>query len=133
MEYRNEESGRQCLAQYQAIVDYNLQLKIKMLDDSANVTKGVGTTKLHIYASDSALQLRAGMRMAQASDANKLKGLAGQLASATRAPIPVDQRSRTRHGFNHNETGRLLIPIDYLMAYDMDPAKCVSKISTLTY
>ena len=55
MEYRNEESSRQCLAQYQAIVDYNLQLKIKMLDDSANVAKGVGTTKPHIYVSDSAL------------------------------------------------------------------------------
>ena len=133
MEYRNKESGHQCLAQYQAIVDYNPQFKIKMLDDSVNVAKEVGTTKLHIYASDSALQLRAGMRTAWASDANKLKGLAGQLASATGAPIPIDQRSRTGRGFNHNETGRLLIPIDYLMAYDMDPARCVSKISTLTY
>ena len=71
--------------------------------------------------------------MAWASNANKLKGLAGQLASATGAPIPVDQRSRTGRGFNHNETGRLLIPIDYLVAYDMDPARCVSKTSTLTY
>ena len=66
MEYRNEESSHQCLAQYQAIVDYNPQLKIKMLDDSANVAKGVGTTKPHIYASDSALQLRASAVLALA-------------------------------------------------------------------
>ena len=133
MEYWNKESSCQCLAQYQAIVDYNLQLKIKMVDDKANIAKGVGTIKPHIYASDSALQLRAGMRMARASNTNKLKGLAGQLASVTVAPIPIDQRSRTRCGFNHNETGHLLIPINYLEVYDMDPARCVSKISTFTY
>ena len=53
MEHRNEESNRQCRAQYQAIVDFSPQLKVKMVDDSATVAVGVSPFGLHIYASDS--------------------------------------------------------------------------------
>ena len=64
------------------------------------------------------------MRAVRASDAIKLKELAGQLASTAVAPIPVNQCLRTDRGFNNNEMGCLLIPIDYLKAYDRDPARC---------
>ena len=73
------------------------------------------------------------MRVAHASNAIKLKELAGQLASTAVAPIPVNQCSRTDHGFNNNKMGHLLIPIDYLEAYDWDPARCLSKFSSFTY
>ena len=53
MEHRNEESNHQCWAQYQAIIDFSPQLKIKMVDDSAAVAVGVSPFRLHIYASDS--------------------------------------------------------------------------------
>ncbi|KAH9018102.1 hypothetical protein EDB85DRAFT_2154730 [Lactarius pseudohatsudake] len=55
--------------------------------------------------------LQLGMRTARSNDAHTLKGLAGRLAS-----------------FNHDDLGRMLIPIDYLEAYNLDPADVVEKI-----
>jgi hypothetical protein len=104
-----------------------------MVDDSVNVAVGVSPFKPHLYASDSALQFKTGLRSARASDAKKLKELAAQLASTTVAPIPIDPRSRTGRGFNNNELGRMLIPIDYLEAYDNDPIGYVPKFSTFAY
>lgn len=96
MEYRDNESHRQCQAQYQVIVNFRPELRIKMVDNSINVTVGVSIFKPHLYVSDSALQFKTGLRLARASDAKKLKELAVQLASTMVAPINVDQCSRVR-------------------------------------
>jgi hypothetical protein len=115
-EYRSKESDRQAYAQYRAIIDFNPQLKLQMADVSVDVASGVSISKLHMYASDTTLQLKRGMRSARASDALTLKALAGPLTNQT-----VAQNSRTDRGFNNNGLGRMLIPIEDLEAYDRDP------------
>jgi hypothetical protein len=62
------------------------------------------------------------MRGARAADANKIKRLAGALASTSGTPIALGHVSKSERGFNHDELGRLLIPAEYLEAYDDDPA-----------
>jgi len=99
-----------------------------MLDNNVNVGGDVSILTLHMYASDTTLQLKKGMRSARASDAGKLKPLVGQLSTMTVTP-----NSRTGHGFNHNELGRMLIPVDYLEAYDNDPVGCVQTYPAFTH
>ncbi|KAH9003266.1 hypothetical protein EDB83DRAFT_2324362 [Lactarius deliciosus] len=73
--------------------------------------------------------LQLGMRTAQSSDAHTLKGLAGRLASTSQTPFNLSIDSKSDRGFNHDDLGRMLIPIDYLDAYNLDPADVVEKIN----
>jgi hypothetical protein len=73
------------------------------------------------------------MGSAQSTDANKLKKLAGSLASTTGIPIPLNHKSKADHGFNHDDLGRLLIPVEFLGAYDDDPAGYVTTSSASRY
>ena len=115
-EYRSKELDRQAYAQYRAIIDFNPQLKLQMVNVSVNVASGVSISKLHMYVSDTTLQLKRGMRSVQASNALTVKALAGPLTNQT-----VAQNSRTDRGFNNNGLGHMLIPIEDLEAYDRDP------------
>ena len=99
-----------------------------MLDNNVNVGGDVSIITLHMYASNTTLQLKKGMRSVQASDAGKLKPLVRQLSTVTVTP-----NSRTGRGFNHNELGRMLIPVDYLEAYDNDPVGCVQTYPVFTH
>ncbi|KAH8976904.1 hypothetical protein EDB86DRAFT_3093844 [Lactarius hatsudake] len=73
--------------------------------------------------------LQLGMRTARSNDAHTLKGLAGRLASTSQTPFNLSIDSKSDRGFNHNDLGRMLIPIDYLEAYNLDPADVVEKIN----
>ena len=126
--HRNKESTRQSQAQYKAIINFNSQLKSQMLDNNVNVRGDISILTLHMYASDTTLQLKKGMRSAQVSDAGKLKPLVRQLSTVTVTP-----NSRTGHGFNHNKLGCMLIPVDYLEAYDNDPVRCVQTYLAFTH
>ncbi|KAH9069854.1 hypothetical protein EDB83DRAFT_2674202 [Lactarius deliciosus] len=73
--------------------------------------------------------LQLGMRTARSSDAHTLKGLAGRLASTSQTPFNLSIDSKSDRGFNHDDLGRMLIPIDYLDVYNLDPADVVEKIN----
>ncbi|KAH9015649.1 hypothetical protein EDB84DRAFT_1567627 [Lactarius hengduanensis] len=79
--------------------------------------------------SDISEALQRGMRTARSSDAHTLKGIAGRLASTTRTPLELSLDSKSDRGFNHDDLGRMIIPIDYLEAYNLDPADVVEKIN----
>ena len=87
-----------------------------MIDESINAVGSVSISKLHIYAPDITLQLKRGMRSAQATDALKLKTLAVQLTGQT-----GDSNSRTGRGFNNNELGRMLVLVNDFEAYKINP------------
>lgn len=99
-----------------------------MVNDTINVARSVNQSKVYMYASDTILQLKRGMRSAQASNAGKLKRLVRQLVSQT-----VNPNSRTKCGFNHDEMGCMLIPVEDLEAYNRDLAGCRLKHHAFTY
>ena len=91
-----------------------------MIDESVDAVGSVSISKLHIYAPDITLQLKRGMRLARATDALRLKTLAVQLTGQTGNP-----NSRTGRGFNNNELGHMLIPVNDFEAYKINPVGCV--------
>ena len=52
---------------------------------------------------------------------SRLKEMTARLASKTNVPFPLISQSKSDRGFNNNETGRMLIPIRNLKAYNKDP------------
>jgi hypothetical protein len=61
------------------------------------------------------------MGSARNIDVNQLKNLAANLASRNGTPLPFVADTKSDRGFNSDEAGRMLIPIQYLEAYDKDP------------
>jgi hypothetical protein len=61
------------------------------------------------------------MGLARATDINRMKSLAGNLASRDGRPLPFVSETKSDRGFNSDATGRMLIPIQYLKKYDEDP------------
>lgn len=100
------------------------QIKTRLLrKDQTGVAREVNfCVASRISASDTTLQLRLGGRGARASDANGLKGLAGKLASTSRTKYELSTDTKTDRGFNHDDLGRMLIPMQYYEAYENDPA-----------
>jgi hypothetical protein len=54
-------------------------------------------------------------------DVNQLKNLAANLASRDGTPLPFVADTKSGCGFNSDEAGQMLIPIQHLEAYDKDP------------
>ena len=59
--------------------------------------------------------------MARSNDISRLKGRTATLASKTGRPLALISETKSDRGFNNDATGRMLIPIRYLKAYDRDP------------
>jgi hypothetical protein len=60
------------------------------------------------------------MRDARAYDIYKLKAITGRLLSKPGTDVAI-AHSKSGHGFNSNLLGRMLIPVQYIEAYDRDP------------
>jgi hypothetical protein len=54
----------------------------------------------------------------------------GRLASRTDVEILLNRDSKSDRGFNHDELGRLLIPVQHIEEYSGDPVGCVSYVCT---
>ena len=61
------------------------------------------------------------MGLARSADINRLKSLAGRLASTNAIPLPFSCDMKSDRGFNSDAAGWMLIPIRYLGDYDEDP------------
>jgi hypothetical protein len=108
-------------------MDFCPKLKTLLMqrdDDPANVTKDVRLFSFTcIYVPHSPLQLKDGMRTTRSSDANTLKGIVGKLASSSQVPLPLNSDTKSDRGFNNNDLGRMLVPVEYLNAYNRDPTE----------
>ena len=67
------------------------------------------------------VQLARGISQGRSWDLNRLKEMTAKLASKTNIPLPLVSQSKSDRGFNNDETGRMLIPIRHLKAYNKDP------------
>jgi hypothetical protein len=52
-----------------------------------------------------------------------------KLASKTNVPLPLVSQTKSDRGFNNDETGRMLIPIRNLKAYNKDPIGVRAKVN----
>jgi hypothetical protein len=61
------------------------------------------------------------MRNARASDTHKLKGITSALLFMPELAIRLAQNTRVDHRFKNNDTGCMLIPAEYIEAYNDNP------------
>ena len=80
-----------------------------------------------MYMPDPLIQLRTGLRNGWASDAHKLKLITGALLSTTKRTIGLSPTKRAGWGFNDDNMGRMLIPVEYIEEYNDDPVWWVLK------
>ena len=66
------------------------------------------------------IQIGLGLRQGRANDIYKLKANTGRFLSEPGANVAI-AHSKSGRGFNHDLLGRMLIPIQYIKAYDMNP------------
>jgi hypothetical protein len=65
------------------------------------------------------------MRSARATDAHKIKAITGALLTTPEHLIGLSHDTRADWGFNNDNTGRMLIPVQYFEEYNTDPVRCV--------
>ena len=132
MGYRNEQSNSLCRKHYEAITTFHPPLKREFANNITDVEARVSTVDhFRIYAVDPLIQLKLGMRNGRASNANKIKVLTGALLSTSELVVVLGHTSKADRGFNSDNTGRLLIPAEYIEDYNDDPVRWVIKAVVL--
>ena len=63
------------------------------------------------------------MRAARGSDAGTLKNNVLRFAPRNGVIFPQSLDVKTSRGFNSDETGRMLVPVEFLEDYDKNPAE----------
>ncbi|KAF8257384.1 hypothetical protein EI94DRAFT_1709143 [Lactarius quietus] len=66
-------------------------------------------------------RLKIGKRAARASNAHKLKGIMGLLLTTPGVIYTIPQNLRVNWGFNNDDTGKMLIPVEYFQEYNDNP------------
>lgn len=124
-EHRGEEDTRRYNEYCVKILKFCPKLKTILMQedtDPPDVTVGVSAFfHSRIHDPHSTLQLKLGLRAARSSDANTLKVIAGTLASLTSVPLALSSGTKSDRGFNNDDLGRMLVPIEDFKAYQLDP------------
>ncbi|KAH9069694.1 hypothetical protein EDB83DRAFT_2518048 [Lactarius deliciosus] len=107
-------------------IDLDEQTKDRYSDWCAAVTAFCPRLEMFLRQGDSEfvlVALKEGMRSARSADAHRLKELTGRFAAkSTSNQVSLSSDTKSDRGFNNNALGRLLIPVQYVEAYDRDPA-----------
>ncbi|KAF8267703.1 hypothetical protein EI94DRAFT_1801346 [Lactarius quietus] len=92
-------------------------------DHFATLTKFCPAIGAQLVSNTSLVEecLKIGMRAAWASDTHKLKGITGLLLSTPGVTITIPKNSRADRGFNNDDMGQMLIPVEYFQEYNDDP------------
>ncbi|KAF8262588.1 hypothetical protein EI94DRAFT_1704672 [Lactarius quietus] len=81
-------------------------------------------------------RLKIGKRAARASNAHKLKGIMGLLLTTPGVIYTIPQNLRVNWGFNNDDTGKMLIPVEYFqesLINTGDSAYNMTAVNTLAY
>lgn len=90
----------------------------------AEVTRGVSIRFIphNVYCSSCFIQLIRGARTSRSNDVFRLKTNTGRLASKTGVEILLSVDSKADRGFNHDQLGQLLVPVQHYEEFGRDPA-----------
>ncbi|KAH9028514.1 hypothetical protein EDB84DRAFT_1563091 [Lactarius hengduanensis] len=107
-------------------IDLDEQTKLRYSDWCAAVTAFCPKLEILLRQGDSEFVLAAlkeGMRSVRSADAHRLKELTGRfVAKSASDQVTLSSDTKSDRGFNNDALGRLLIPVQYIEAYDRDPA-----------